>query len=160
MIRPPPGSTRTDYRFPYSSLFRSSSGQALQRSDWRVALPALVLLGGGGAYIAGAVGGKLGWLFLLGGALGLVLYHASFGFASSWRAFLVERRGAGLRAQMLMLGLATLLFFPLLDGGTAFGQGLVGAVAPVGLSVAVGAGVFGIGMQLADRKSTRLNSSP
>src|SRR3546814_10800622 len=50
---------------------------------------------------------------------------------------------------MLMLGLATLLFFPLLDGGTAFGQGLVGAVAPVGLSVAVGAGLFGIGMQLA-----------
>src|SRR3546814_4143590 len=154
-----------------------SSAQSLQRPDWRVALPALLLLGGGGAYIAGAVGGKLGWLFLLGGALGLVLYHASFGFASSWRAFLVERRGAGLRAQMLMLGLATLLFFPLLDGGTAFGQGLVGAVAPVGLSVAVGAGLFGIGMQLAggcasgtlytvgggstkiDRKSTRLNSS-
>src|SRR3546814_13769188 len=50
---------------------------------------------------------------------------------------------------MLMLGLATLLFFPLLDGGTAFGQGLVGAVAPVALPVAVGAGIFGIGMQLA-----------
>src|SRR3546814_21156646 len=90
MIRPPPGSTRTDYRFPYSSLFRSSSAQSLQRADWRVALPALLLLGGGGAYIAGAVGGQLGWLFLLGGALGLVLYHASFGFASSWRS--EERR--------------------------------------------------------------------
>jgi hypothetical protein len=126
-----------------------TSTDLLRRPDWRVALPGLLLLAGGAAYIGSAVGGQLAWLFLLGGALGLVLYHAAFGFASAWRAFLSEGRGDGLRAQMVMLGLATLLFFPLLDGGTAFGRDLVGAVAPVGLSVAVGAGLFGIGMQLA-----------
>jgi len=29
-----------------------------------------------------------GALFLLGGALGLVLYHALFGFTSAWRVFI------------------------------------------------------------------------
>ena len=43
-----------------------------------------------------------------------MLYHAAFGFASAWRAFLAEGRGEGLRAQMVMLGVATLLFFPLI----------------------------------------------
>ncbi|MCA4131098.1 VOC family protein, partial [Pseudomonas aeruginosa] len=37
-------------------------------------------------------------LFIVGGALGLTLYHAAFGFTSAWRVFIRERRGAGLRA--------------------------------------------------------------
>lgn len=129
-----------------------ASPDLLRRPDWRVAGPAVALLAGGALYaveVGGAAGGRLAWLFLLGGALGLVLYHASFGFASAWRAFLTEGRGEGLRAQMIMLGLATLLFLPLLDGGSFFGRSLVGAVAPVGVSVAVGAAIFGVGMQLA-----------
>ncbi|WP_340118370.1 YeeE/YedE family protein [Pelagibius sp. 7325] len=117
--------------------------------DWRVAVPGLLLLAGGALYIAGATGGKLAWLFLLGGALGLVLYHAAFGFASAWRVFLAEGRGEGLRAQMVMLGVATLLFFPLIAEGSAIGVNVGGAVAPFGVSVAVGAALFGIGMQLA-----------
>ncbi len=36
-----------------------------------------------------------------------------FGFTSSWRVFIKERRGRGLRAQMIMLALAVLLIFPL-----------------------------------------------
>ena len=77
-----------------------------------------------------------------------MLYHASFGFASSWRQFLVEGRGAGLRAQMVMLALATAIFLPVLAGGSLFGQNVGGAVAPVGISVLVGALLFGLGMQL------------
>ena len=34
-----------------------------------------------------------------GAALGLVLYHAAFGFTSAWRVFIADRRGEGLRAQ-------------------------------------------------------------
>ncbi|GAB4376058.1 MAG: YeeE/YedE family protein [Kiloniellaceae bacterium] len=126
-----------------------STAVPLPRPDWRVAVPGLLLLAGGAAYIAGATGGRFAWLFILGGALGLVLYHAAFGFASAWRAFLAEGRGEGLRAQMIMLGVATLLFFPLIAEGGAIGVNVSGAVAPFGLSVAAGAALFGIGMQLA-----------
>ncbi len=87
-------------------------------------------------------------LLLVGGALGLALYHASFGFTSAWRVFIVERRGAGLRAQMVLLALAVLLFFPALGAGSLFGQPVTGFVSPAGTSVIVGAFLFGIGMQL------------
>jgi uncharacterized protein len=43
---------------------------------------------------------------------------------------------------------AALAFFPLLAAGSFGGQPLVGAVAPVGVSVLVGALMFGFGMQL------------
>ncbi|MGH6761078.1 MAG: YeeE/YedE family protein [Phyllobacterium sp.] len=87
-------------------------------------------------------------LFLIGGFLGLTLYHASFGFTGGWRRLVVERRGAAMRAQMLMIGVAAIAFIPLLSLGNVSEQALVGALAPVGISVLVGAAMFGIGMQL------------
>ncbi|MBN9360634.1 MAG: YeeE/YedE family protein [Devosia sp.] len=87
-------------------------------------------------------------LFLIGGLLGATLYHASFGFTGGWRRLVVEKRGAAVRAQMLMVAIAAIVFIPLLAGGTAFGRPLAGAVAPVGVSVLVGAAIFGLGMQL------------
>ncbi len=128
----------------------TSLADTVQRPDWRVAGPALVLLAAGALYVAEGASGHMAWLYLLGAALGLVLYHAAFGFASAWRVFIAEGRGAGLRAQMVMLGLASLLFFPLIDHGSFFGEPVGGgAVAPLGVSVAVGAALFGVGMQLA-----------
>ena len=47
-----------------------------------------------------------------------------------------------------MLGAAMLLFAPVLAEGRVFGHGVVGAVAPVGLQVAFGSLIFGLGMQL------------
>ncbi len=90
----------------------------------------------------------MGALFVVGGALGLVLYHAAFGFTGAWRDFLTERRGAGLRAQLLMLALASAAFLPLLSQGAILGQPLYASVAPLGVSVVVGAFLFGAGMQL------------
>ncbi|MEX5351625.1 YeeE/YedE family protein [Pseudomonas juntendi] len=87
-------------------------------------------------------------LLIVGAALGLTLYHAAFGFTSAWRVFITERRGAGLRAQMVMLALAVLLFFPALSAGSLFGTPVKGLVAPAGVSVVFGAFIFGIGMQL------------
>jgi uncharacterized membrane protein YedE/YeeE len=107
---------------------------------------AMILIGG--LWIADAVSGRQAALFLLGTLLGLVLYHASFGFTSAWRVFISDRRGEGLRAQMIMLALATALFFPALASGSLFGQPVTGLVAPVGLSVVFGAFLFGIGMQM------------
>ncbi|MBC7734903.1 MAG: YeeE/YedE family protein [Bacteriovorax sp.] len=87
-------------------------------------------------------------LFLTGTALGGVLYQSVFGFTSAFRVLLADRRSAGFRAQMVMLGAACLLLFPPLAGGTLWGQPLTGFVSPVGVSVMVGAFLFGIGMQL------------
>ncbi|MBM2625465.1 YeeE/YedE family protein [Pseudomonas aeruginosa] len=111
-------------------------------------LIAFALLVLGGLFLFNAVSARQAILFIVGGALGLTLYHAAFGFTSAWRVFIRERRGAGLRAQMVMLALAVLLFFPALAAGSLFGQPVSGFVSPVGTSVIVGAFIFGIGMQL------------
>ena len=82
--------------------------------DLRVVAVAALLLAGGALALMGSFGWRQGSLYLLGGALGLVLYHATFGLASSWRRFITEGRGAGLRAQMVMLAVATAIFLPVL----------------------------------------------
>ena len=111
------------------------------------ALAGLLIAGCVGA-LAIAVDGRQAALLVVGGLAGLALHHALFGFASSTRRLLVERRGVGVRAQLLMLAAASVVFVPLLAGGSAFGQSLAGAIAPVGVSVAIGAFLFGLGMQL------------
>ena len=87
-------------------------------------------------------------LFLVGVMAGLVLYHAAFGFTSSWRDFIAHGRGAGVRAQMVMLGLTTAVFVPLITHGADIGLAVRGSVAPAGVPVIAGAFLFGIGMQL------------
>jgi uncharacterized membrane protein YedE/YeeE len=49
---------------------------------------------------------------------------------------------------MLMLAVAVLLFYPTLAQGSLFGQAVRAEAGPLGVSVAVGAFLFGIGMQL------------
>lgn len=102
----------------------------------------------GALAISQAIDARQAILFLIGGLLGLTLYHASFGFTGGWRRFVVERRGNAVRAQMLMIAAAAVVFIPLLALGSVDGQALVGAFAPVGVSVLVGATMFGLGMQL------------
>jgi uncharacterized protein len=99
-------------------------------------------------YLNVTVSGRQALLFLVGASAGVVLYHAAFGFTSSWRNFITAGRGAGLRAQMLMLALTCAVFFPLLGRGEILGQVVRGSVSPVGVSVVVGAFLFGAGMQL------------
>jgi uncharacterized membrane protein YedE/YeeE len=121
------------------------SGPRINRS---VVLAALAAMAAVGAVVLDTAGGRMGALFVLGVLLGVSLYHAAFGFTGSWRNFIAERRGAGLRAQMVMLGVASLLFLPMLASGEVFGRGVSGAVQPVGVSVTIGAFLFGVGMQL------------
>jgi uncharacterized membrane protein YedE/YeeE len=129
-----------------SALSRVRSAQRpVQR--WVVALALAVLAGGTGALSLG-YGTRHGLLFLVGGSLGLVLYHAAFGFTTAFRAFAVRGDGRGLRAQILMLAGTTILIAPMLASGQVFGEAVGGAVAPASLSVLVGAALFAIGMQL------------
>jgi uncharacterized protein len=111
-------------------------------------LAGLVLLFGGLAWLWVGQGWRMAALWGLGAALGLTLFHASFGFAGAFRRLLAEGRGAGLRAQLIMLGLAVCLFLPALEAGAILGQPVRGFVFPVGIGLVLGAFLFGVGMQL------------
>ena len=93
-------------------------------------------------------GWRQGALFIVGLGAGVILYHAAFGFTSAWREVANTGRGAGLRAQMLMLAVTVLIFTPLIAQGELFGVNVRGNVAPLNLAVVCGAFMFGLGMQL------------
>jgi len=118
------------------------------RADRGPLLVAAATLAAGFLLISGLVDLRQGSLFLIGGALGATLYHGSFGFTGGWRRMVVERRGRAMRAQMLMIAVAALAMIPLTAAGSVGSQPIVGAMAPVGVSVLVGAAMFGFGMQL------------
>ena len=88
-------------------------------------------------------------LFAIGLLLGYTLFHARFGFTSAFRRLMSVGNGQAMRSHMLMLAVAVTLFAPILAYGTTiFGGSVAGYVSPVGVSLLVGAFVFGIGMQL------------
>lgn len=118
------------------------------KTDKAPFLVAAAALAAGFLLISGLVDLRQGSLFLIGAALGATLYHGSFGFTGGWRRMVVERRGRAMRAQMLMIAVAALAMMPLTAAGSIGSQPLVGALAPVGVSVLVGAALFGFGMQL------------
>jgi hypothetical protein len=90
---------------------------------------------------------KQALLFLVGTGFGICLMYALFGFSGGWRFFIRDRNSAGVRAQILLLALTSIIFFPIL--GKVF-PGITGhaAIGPVGTAVLVGSFLFGIGMQL------------
>jgi uncharacterized membrane protein YedE/YeeE len=117
------------------------------RLQFVVVAAALVLATFGGSFVV-----TNGWrsllLWIIGLALGYVLYRGTFGFAAGFRALLRDGRTAHVRAQLLMIAAAALLFLPALDIGSVASQPVRGFVFPAGTAVALGAFLFGIGMQL------------
>ncbi len=107
---------------------------------------ALVVLA---AVIAATVSWRQAGILLVGAGLGVALYHGAMGFTAYWRRWLVNREGFGVRMQLWIIGLGSLAFFPMI-GGWLPGFEARGAVAPLGLEVAIGACLFGVGMQLAN----------
>lgn len=85
-------------------------------------------------------------LFTLGLGLGVALFHARFGFTSAWRQLVTVGQGRALRAHTLLLGATAVLFAPVLALG--IGNDPAGYVSPVGVSVVLGAALFGLGMQV------------
>jgi len=128
-----------------ASIRIPAGGAPVQFKPFAVSLLLLLV---GAWYLAQVADARQAALYIVGALLGLTLYHAAFGFTSAWRVFIADGRGAGLRAQMLMLAVGVLLFFPVLAGGELFGTPVRGLVSPAGTSVVVGAFIFGIGMQL------------
>ncbi|HLR63609.1 MAG TPA: YeeE/YedE family protein [Lentibacillus sp.] len=88
-------------------------------------------------------------LLVIGLLLGYTLFHARFGFTSAFRRLASVGNGKALRSHLLMLAVAVTLFAPILAFGYSFFGGSVsGYVSPVGVSLLVGAFMFGVGMQL------------
>lgn len=109
---------------------------------------ALLLVGG--AVMAGEAGGwRTAALWIVAAALGLVLHHAAFGFTAGYRDLLARGAAAPVRAQILLLGLLALVAWPAIDAGALAGQPVRGFVLPMGLELALGAFLFGVGMQVA-----------
>lgn len=86
---------------------------------------------------------------LIGLVAGFALYHAAFGFTAHWRQFLQEGRGHGLRMQFVLIGLTSLVTFPLIGYADTIGITANGAIAPISLGVLAGAFTFGFGMMFA-----------
>ncbi len=99
-------------------------------------------------YLSQTTGWRSVALMLVGLSAGWILYHASFGFGGAWRNAMRTGKNAGLRVQMVMLGVTALVFIPLIAHGELFGLGLRGNVSPLSVSLVSGAFLFGIGMQL------------
>ncbi|HEX5640703.1 MAG TPA: YeeE/YedE thiosulfate transporter family protein, partial [Burkholderiaceae bacterium] len=92
------------------------------------------------------VGLRQGFLFVIGVGLGAVLAGVSFGFTTGWRAWIRDRDPTGFLAQFLAIGLAMVVSIPLI----ATHEELSGAIAPLSVSLLIGAFVFGAAMQIAD----------
>ncbi|MCL6518012.1 YeeE/YedE family protein [Alicyclobacillus sp.] len=129
------------------SILQADRPQAMQRL-W-VWLSVLIFVFGF-FYLNQAVSFDNALLFLVAGVLGVALYHAHFGFTSSFRHLIVSGRGVGIRAQMIAFALTNVLFLPVLQSGHVLGHAVKANVYPVGLSVLVGSILFGVGMQLGD----------
>jgi hypothetical protein len=84
----------------------------------------------------------------LGLALGYTLFHSRFGFTSAWRQLVSVGQGVALRAHMLMLAVACVLFSVVLDNGFGLSVAPKGFVNPIGITLIVGAFLFGVGMQV------------
>jgi hypothetical protein len=85
---------------------------------------------------------------IIGSLLGATLNYFQFGFSSSFRSLIVDKNTLGFRALLWMLGLAILLFSPLLVIESWQGQTFQGFIRPLSLAVPIGAFIFGIGMQI------------
>ncbi|MCA3364882.1 MAG: YeeE/YedE family protein [Roseomonas sp.] len=115
------------------------------------ALPAIIaalLLLIGALAFALHYGSNHALLWVLGAALGYTLYRGAFSFAGGFREALAEGRGAGLRAQMLMLAILVIIMLPAIHAGAIAGAPVRGIVFPAGVAVVLGAFIFGLGMQL------------
>ncbi|MCM3849542.1 YeeE/YedE family protein [Pseudonocardia sp. DR1-2] len=138
-LRELPGSGRTAF---------GPQDRAADPPQWRVVavglvLAVLFLVGVGTVAPATMVGTAA-----LGLALGFTLFHSRFGFTSGWRQLVAVGQGAAIRAHMVMLATASVLFAVILSSGFALAGEPKGFTNPIGIGLVVGAFLFGVGMQV------------
>lgn len=117
-------------------------------TNWPVVAIGLVLAGLLAWSVAENANGIMVGVSVLGLALGFTLFHSRFGFTSAWRQLVSVGQGVALRAHMLMLAVACVLFSILLSSGLSLNGIAKGFTNPVGIALLVGAFLFGLGMQV------------
>ena len=85
-------------------------------------------------------------LVVLGMLLGMTFMGFQYGFASGWRRFLEKGDASALSLHFLLAALCALIFIPISEAGL----GPSGSLAPISVSLLIGAFMFGTGMQLAN----------
>lgn len=115
--------------------------------DRSVVIPVSVAIAALLALLWRDIGGQQALLLCVGIGLGFSLLHSALGFSGAWKNLVVKHRSRGVRAQLWLLGLSAVLFIPLIYQFSEPGS-YSPALAPAGLSVLLGAFLFGIGMQL------------
>jgi uncharacterized membrane protein YedE/YeeE len=112
--------------------------------------PLLALISCLGLILAGLAGLDTGLTGLalvgLGLLLGMAFIGFQYGFASGWRRFLETGDASALSLHFLLSAVCALMFIPV----SAAGLGPSGSLAPVSVSLVIGAFMFGTGMQLAN----------
>ena len=110
----------------------------------------LLLISCLGLVLAGLAGLDTGLTGLalvgLGLLLGMAFMGFQYGFASGWRRFLETGDASSLSLHFLLSAVCALMFIPV----SAAGLGPSGSLAPVSVSLFIGAFMFGTGMQLAN----------
>ena len=95
--------------------------------------------------LAVSAGVRFSLLLALGLLIGFSLERFGFGFAGPWRRLIRERNAQGFVAQLVAIGLTAVAIQPII----AFAPGtLIGAIAPVSLTMVAAAFVFGLSMQM------------
>ena len=102
-----------------------------------------LILAGLAGLDTGLTGLKLVGLGLL---LGMTFMGFQYGFASGWRRFLEKGDSRALSLHFLLAALCALIFIPISEAGL----GPSGSLAPISVSLLIGAFMFGTGMQLAN----------
>jgi len=111
---------------------------------------ALGLLALGAGLLATQVSTQKAVLFVIGAGLGFALLHGAFGFTSGWRTIVTRGDGRGLKAQLAVIAATMICFVPMIAGYLPGEAKYGGLIAPVSLTVVIGAFMFGIGMQLGN----------
>ena len=101
------------------------------------------------AFLLALLEGQLQALAIVGTVIGYVLVRTGFGFASGYRKLLEGESAGPVLAQAILLAFATLAFAWAFSSGLPGGRSIEPTVMPFGPALALGAFLFGIGMQLA-----------
>jgi len=143
------GLVRTLRRLPaVERAAHQPAGQQAPPTNWAVVGVGLVLAVLLALAVSWNANGIMVGTSVLGLALGFTLFHSRFGFTSAWRQVVAVGQGVALRAHMLMLAVACLLFSVVLATGASLSGTPKGFTNPVGIALVVGAFLFGMGMQV------------